>query len=75
MSEETRQALENALRAHVHDETGGGFLTDWHVVAASVPPVDNRMTSYSYLASESSRHSLLGLLELARCSFDEDDDD
>lgn len=63
MSADTYAALEDAIRAHIGDETGDGLLTDWVVVAASVN-AEPDVTVYSDACSETAAHSLEGLLRI-----------
>lgn len=61
MSEDTWQAVADALRAHLGDEQQG-LLTDWVAVAACVLPDDSEVTGYQYISSKNTpAHSRLGL--------------
>lgn len=65
MSEETRAALEEALRAHVASDEGGNghtLLTGWYVLTAAVSAHDPDTTDYRYACSDQPAHSALGLL-------------
>jgi hypothetical protein len=63
MSNQTYEALEAALRAHVADVGSGAMLTDWRIVAASVSAEHEMgVTGYTNVVSEhSAPHARLGL--------------
>lgn len=65
MSEVTYAALEDALRAHIADETDGGYLTAWTLAAAAVSPADPNETHYTYANHEGAPHEWLGLQAMA----------
>lgn len=65
MSEVTRQALEDAVRAHVADEADGAYATAWHMVAHGAVPTDPDASSYIYATSLGAPHEWLGLLDMA----------
>lgn len=62
MSAETWTAVEDAISAHIADEsdTGPRLLTDWYLISASVGG-DGETTYYQHATSESSQHVLAGL--------------
>lgn len=64
MSDETYEALEDAIRAHIADlSDGAAMLTDWRVTAASVDP-NYPMGSTGYLhitSAHTPAHSRMGL--------------
>lgn len=66
MSNTTYAALEDAIRAHVADENGGAYLTDWFLSAAGALPEDPNATAYTYANSNGSPHGWLGLLGMAQ---------
>ena len=81
MSDETKAALEDALRAHVADESDYPLTTDWYIIAASVGE-DPWLTDYVHVCSDTPLHSLMGLVSIAKrrlvndhdAPADEDDD-
>lgn len=64
MSAETYTAVEEAIRAHLHDEQRV-YLTDWRLIAAAVGD-DPQSTYYQHIGSDSGLHVHLGLLEFGR---------
>jgi hypothetical protein len=66
VSEQTKAALEEAIRAHVADEAEGEprVVTEWYVVTAAVG-VEAHETHYLHVVSEASWHALLGLVHRA----------
>ena len=69
MSEETHQALVEALEAHILAETPTHFIGDWVLVASMQDPAV-RKTSYFYTSSPTGVHSKIGLIEMAKSYFD-----
>jgi hypothetical protein len=65
VSQKTYEALEQALRAHVADETDGGVLSAWTLVAAAVRPEDAPATSYIHAHHDGAPHEWLGLQAMA----------
>jgi hypothetical protein len=59
---DTRDALVQALRAHVHTEGDGAYLTDWIVIAASAALDDPDATTYISECSDGPIHHRLGLI-------------
>lgn len=77
MSEATYAALEQAIRDHITDEQGTPqLLTDWHMIAASLSD-EADSTGYTHATSNSSWHSMRGLLVRAEreLELDEAEDD
>lgn len=62
MSDETSEALEAALRAHVLDEAEGAYLTDWIIYACSEDLNDPGVSHYVTECSEMTSHRLFGLV-------------
>lgn len=64
MSAETKAAIEQALQAHILDESGDDrMLTEYVITAAYVDlsrPAEEQVTGYQYLG-RGSYHSALGL--------------
>lgn len=60
MSQATKEALADAVRAHLTDELPGAVLTDWAIVAAATRGEES--THYLHERSPSPFHTLLGLL-------------
>ena len=76
MSAETYTALEDAVRAHLADEsTSDGIATDWYLIVAA-ESLTEHTTHYVHIASTSPLHTLHGLVDLAhrRLLRDEDTD-
>lgn len=63
MSEdESREALETAIRAHVAVAMEGAYLTDWVIIAAAAMADDPDATTYVSEASDGPMHHKLGLV-------------
>lgn len=75
MSQQTWQAIEDAVRAHVADESDGGFLTAWVMAAANADPANPRSFGYTYANSETPRHEIVGLLDMAHTKIATEDED
>lgn len=67
----TREALVEALRAHIAEVTGGGYLADFVLAAAAVPPASGQRTDYVIEASEGPVHHQLGLVRYLTVRGDE----
>jgi len=65
VSDQTWQAVEDAIRAHVFDETDGGYLTHWTLAAAAVRPESSDVTSYTYANHDGAPHEWMGLQAMA----------
>lgn len=65
MSQATRDAIEAAVREHVADETGGGYMTAFHVVAHAVPAEEPEGSHYVYATSDDAPHVWIGLVQMA----------
>ena len=71
MSEATKQAVQDAIAAHIADENAAEgnsieYLTDWQLVAAAAISDDVEHTSYWFLGNDGiPYHSQLGLLHRA----------
>lgn len=63
MSSETKQALAEAIAAHVFDECEGSFTGAWVLVAETVSPDDDADRSSWHTAMEGSVIQKRGLLE------------
>jgi hypothetical protein len=72
-------ALEDAIRAHVEDESASDarIVTDWFVIAAHVGSRE-RETRYAVAHTDASPHVMVGLVDygadLYARSLDEEDD-
>ncbi|SNR33049.1 hypothetical protein [Blastococcus mobilis] len=78
MSQETTDALEAAVRAHVADEGEGAYLTDWVLIAAGAMPEDPHSTTYITESSDGPIHHRTGLVRYLACRTDQlltDDED
>ena len=65
MSEVTKQVIDEAIRAHVTDESGEPrIVTEWYVISAAVS-TEAGETHYQHVVSDSPWHSLTGLVHLA----------
>jgi len=60
VSEATKNAVEDALKAHLADEAPDTYLTEWAVVVTGVTPRDTNRYLCSY-ATGMSHHSAVGL--------------
>ncbi|MFL6416777.1 MAG: hypothetical protein ACJ74Y_14030 [Bryobacteraceae bacterium] len=82
MSEETYEAVEEAIRIHMADENEGAFLTQWVVVAHAISATDSASSNYQYMSHKGPAHEKIGLLSLGmrwvdgphRVTDNEDDD-
>jgi hypothetical protein len=73
MSDETYAALEDALRAHVADETDENCVaTDWYIVTAA-QELTEQSTRYLHIGSSSPWHTLFGLISAAKRQLLRDD--
>jgi hypothetical protein len=70
MSRDTRTALEDAIRAHIADETDGAYLTDWVLTTAAVLDDDPNAHVYTTETSHSAVHVRLGLVRYAAIMAD-----
>ena len=67
MSDATKSAVEDAIRAHLAADRDGDILTDWVVLAATYLPGDEGANGYLRLVPDGQAiHSTLGLVEEAR---------
>lgn len=77
MSEATKAAIDEAIRAHVAEEAAGELrvVTEWYVVIAA-QGADPDETHYLHVATDTPWHALLGLVHRAwrRMSSWTDDD-
>lgn len=65
MSAESRARMEDAIRAHVADESDGGLCTAWVLAAVNVEPADPGVVGYTFWNSATPRHEIVGLLSMA----------
>lgn len=66
MSKETFDAMAAAIEAHVADESDGGFVSEFIVVAHSAHPERAMESQYHYSASaDTPPHRLWGLVNMA----------
>lgn len=77
--DETREALEAALRQHVSTSADGAYLTDWVIIAAAANADDADATTYVSETSNGPLHHKLGLVRyLAKraeiMAFEDDDE-
>lgn len=75
----TKQALEQALAAHIAEVTGGNIITDWTLIAATttVDDIGTGTTSYFCEGNDGQPvHVTVGLLQYARetATWGDDDD-
>lgn len=66
MSAETARAIDEAISAHVAEESAGGYTMGWVLVAASAISDDSESTAYWYKTSGAPIHHTLGLLDIGR---------
>lgn len=67
MSDTTYEALQQAIRDHVADESDAPVLVmDWLVCAAGTSYDSGDATKYTHAWSDSPAHTLRGLTELCR---------
>jgi hypothetical protein len=80
MSEdESREALEAAIRQHVAVSADGAYLTDWILIAASATRDDADATTYVSETSDGPMHHKLGLVRYLSkrteaMAFEDDDE-
>ena len=67
VSEATKAALDEAIRAHVTDEADGELrlLTDYYLITAAITE-ETDVTCYLHVSSDSGTHILMGLVEIAK---------
>lgn len=79
MSDETFDAVEEALRAHMADEHDGALLNHWMIVAHGISATTANYSHYQYMNHAGPPHEWLGLLsmvnERVRNHGPEDDDE
>jgi len=81
MSAETKQALDEAIAAHIADETGGGkIITGYNLVAANIDADSLERGSTNYFHEYGQQrpfHVCIGLAAIAKMRLHEDwaDDD
>lgn len=64
MSDQTHQAVEDAIAAHIADANGGALLTGYVVIATGVSPEDETGTRYSMMEPRTQpTHVSLGLVQ------------
>lgn len=79
MSDQTLQAVHDAIAAHIKDESDGAsiFLTDWQLTAAAALAERADYTLYFNVGTNAPYHSRLGLmyrgLELLEGGTEDDD--
>jgi hypothetical protein len=66
VSEQTRQAIEDAIRTHLADEGDADYpiLTDWYLITANAG-ADAHSVNYTHVSSHSSLHVHMGLARIA----------
>lgn len=64
MSEQTWQAVEDAIRAHMAEENDGAYLTGWVSVCVAVSAKNPDMAHYQYMNHKGPSHEWMGLLEM-----------
>ena len=65
MSDQTKAALESAIRAHVADELDGALTTGWALIAAAATDTDFAVGQTEYFTESADmqpHHSTLGLV-------------
>lgn len=65
MSEQTLDALDQAIRDHIAADDGG-YVTGWVLVVAEAVEDDADRAWYSYHNSDQPVHLTLGLIDMAR---------
>jgi len=79
MSDQTLQAVHDAIAAHIADESEGEhvFLTDWQLTAAAALATNANQTLYFNVGTNAPYHSRLGLmyrgLEMLEGGTEDDD--
>lgn len=72
MSDTTWQAVEDAVAAHLADESDGALLTSWVLAATGVSAADEDRTSrYLHANSDGPWHPLLGLMHMQRVTWEQ----
>jgi len=75
MSEDTKQALDNAVKDHFKDEMNGAFMTDYILTAAGPSADDGEVTEYLHSCTESPFHNLYGLAHMSLDHFSGPEDE
>lgn len=67
MSDDTRGAIEDAIRAHIEAEGGDGeIVTSWLLVIATAIPAEKDSTAYYVRHPDQPLHSTLGLIQISQ---------
>lgn len=66
MSEQTLDALDQAIRAYIAEQSPGDLVAGWFLVATTVLPDDDDASGYWYEKSPQPIHATLGLIDMAR---------
>lgn len=66
MSDETWQAVEDAISAHVADEHDGAISTHWVVAVAAASREEPDATHYCYITPGQPIFMTMGLLDVAQ---------
>lgn len=74
MSEQTRNAIDAALKAHAEDEWEGDLIVDWVVSAATIDSDGEYAHGTIYSRDPAPRYVIRGLLGEALAKLDKDDD-
>jgi len=70
VSDQTRTALDDAIRAHIAAQEPDEYVTDWVVLAATALPETGDAHGYARIARDGQAiHTTLGLIEEARHSY------
>ena len=75
MSDQTLEAINDAIQAHLADESDDGdYLTEWVLVAATVVPEDANWSNYYRISTNMPRHHTVGLLHHGLETLNTDDE-
>jgi hypothetical protein len=69
VSDETYNAIEKAIQAHLAEEKNGALLNHWLLVAHGISATESDLSHYLYLNHDGPPHEWMGLLDMAMSRF------
>jgi hypothetical protein len=76
MSDQTLEAINDAIQAHLNDESDeGDYLTEWVLVTATALPHDAYRSNYFRISTSMPRHHSVGLLTWGLESLSDEDEE
>jgi hypothetical protein len=65
VTEETYNAVEKAIQAHMAADRGGALLNHWVLIAHGISATERDMSHYLYLNHDGPPHEWMGLFDMA----------